>query len=134
MFGRREGDLNTRRFWSWFSSEAQGIANAIEALSRGEADAEWTLIGLNERVRRFHPALEADIVRTLDGQHQMIVSGSAQDAVTILLEAAPAMYGWRFVTLTPQADIRRVPFRLAPRPSLDAMDAPISARHDAYAV
>jgi hypothetical protein len=134
MFSRRDGDLNPRRFWSWFSSEAQGIANAIEALARGESDAEWTLIGLNERIRRFHPALAADIVRTLDGQHQMIVSGAAGDAVTALLEAAPALSGWRFVTLTPQADIRRVPFRLAPRPSMDAMEAPISAHHDAYAV
>jgi hypothetical protein len=134
MFSRRDGDLNPRRFWSWFSSEAQGIANAIEALSRGEADAEWALIGLNERIRRFHPALEADIVRNLDGQHQMIVSGAAEDAVTALLDAAPALSGWRFVSPTPQADTRRVPFRLAPRPSMDAMEAPISARHDAYAV
>jgi hypothetical protein len=134
MFGRREGDLNTRRFWSWFSQEAQGIANAIEALSRGEADAEWALIGLNERIRRFHPALEADIVRTLDGQHLMIISGSAENAVSALLDAAPSLSGWRFEAPTTQADTRRVPFRRAPRPSMDAMDAPISARHDAYAV
>jgi len=133
MFGRREGDLNTRRFWSWFSQEAQGIANAIEALSRGESDAEWALIGLNERVRRFHPALEADVVRTLDGQHLMIMSG-AVETVTLLLDAAPEMDGWRFETRATQADTRRVPFRRAPRPSMDAMDAPISARHEAYAV
>lgn len=134
MFGRREGDLNTRRFWSWFSQEAQGIANAIEALARGESDAEWALIGLNERIRRFHPALEADIVRTLDGQHLMIVSGGAEETVALLLDAAPSMYGWRFETRTTHADTRRVQFRQAPRPSMDAMDAPISARHDAYAV
>ena len=133
MFGRREGDLNTRRFWSWFSQEAQGIANAIEALSRGESDAEWALIGLNERIRRFHPALEADVVRTLDGQHLVIMSG-AVETVTLLLNAAPEMDGWRFETRATQADTHRVPFRRAPRPSMDAMDAPISARHEAYAV
>ena len=32
-----------------------------------------------------------------------------------------------------RANPRRVPFRLAPRPSLDLMGAPISARHEAYA-
>jgi hypothetical protein len=133
MFGRREGDLNPRRFWNWFSAEAQGLANAIEALSRGESDAEWALIGLNERIRRFHPALEADVVRTVDGRHQMIVSGGSEETVATLLDAAPSMYGWHFVTRTSQADTRRVPFRLAPRPSLDSLETPISARHDAYA-
>ena len=134
MFGRREGDRNTRRFWNWFSSESQGLANAIEALSRGESDAEWALIGLNERIRRYHAGLEADVVRTLDGQHQLIVSGEAEAAITTLLDAAPSMYGWRFVTRATQADTRRVPFRLAPRPSMDSMAAPISGRQDAYAV
>lgn len=134
MFGRREGDLNPRRFWNWFSSESQGLANAIEALSRGESDAEWALIGLNERLRRYHAALEADIVRSLDGQHQLIVSGSAEDAVSTLLDAAPSVRGWRFATRVAQADIRRVPFRMAPRPSMDSLDSPISGLHDAWAV
>src|SRR5689334_23535397 len=64
MFGRRDGDFNARRFWSWFASEAPGLANSIEALARGEDDAEWALIGLNERIRRYDPALEADVVRS----------------------------------------------------------------------
>ena len=134
MFGRREGDLNPRRFWSWFSGEAQGLANAIEALARGESDAEWALIGLNERIQRYHPGLEADVVRTLDGKHQMVVSGGTDDIVSALLRAAPVRAGWSFVARETHADARRVPFRVAPKPSLDAVATPISARHEAYAV
>lgn len=134
MFGRREGDLNPRRFWSWFSGEAQGLANAIEALSRGESDAEWALIGLNERIQRYHPDLAADVVRTLDGKHQMIVSGGANGVVSALLAAAPAKAGWSFVAKTTEVDTRRVPFRAAPKPSMDALVSPISAHHEAYAV
>jgi hypothetical protein len=134
MFGRREGDLNPRRFWSWFSSEAQGLANAIEALARGESDAEWALIGLNERIQRYHPHLEADVVRTLDGKHQMVVSGGTDEIVSTLLRASPAMTGWSFVARTTETNARRVPFRLAPQPSMDAVASPISAHHEAYAV
>ena len=133
MFSRREGDLNPRRFWSWFSSEAQGIANAIEALARGESDAEWALIGLNERIRRYHPQFSADVVRTLDGRHQMIISGGGDEQIATLLGGAPAIRGWLFVAQASTADTRRVPFRIAPAPSMDAMASPISARHDVYA-
>jgi hypothetical protein len=31
------------------------------------------------------------------------------------------------------ADPRRIPFRLAPRPSLDLLGTPLTARHEAYA-
>jgi hypothetical protein len=134
MFGRREGDLNPRRFWSWFSNEAEGLANAIEALSRGESDAEWALIGLNERIQRYHPGFEADVIRTLDGKHQMILSGGSKNALLALLNAAPARMGWSFVAKTTEAETRRVPFRAAPKPSMDSLAAPISARHEAYAV
>ncbi|MDP3740558.1 MAG: hypothetical protein Q8R02_24440 [Hyphomonadaceae bacterium] len=134
MFGKRDVEVSPRRFWSWFASEAAGIRNALEALQRGEADAEWAIIGLNERIRRYDASLEADIVRGLDGSCQMIVSGGAADSVSRLLDAAPALYGWKFVTRFDQAEIRRVPFRVAPRPSMDALAAPISARHEAYAV
>jgi len=127
MFGRRDGDFNPRRFWSWFASEAAGLANAIEALARGEAEAEWALIGLNERIRRYDPALEADVVRTLDGWCLMTLSGGADESVSVLLAAAPTTRGWRFSANVVLADPRRVPFRLAPRPSLDAMAAPIEA-------
>ena len=132
MFGRREGDLNSRRFWTWFAGEATGLANSMEALARGESDAEWALIGLNERIHRFDPAVEADIVRDLDGSCRMTVSGP-DASVDALIQAAPAIKGWRFAPHTVVADSRRVPFRRAPRPSLDLMGSPIQARHEAYA-
>jgi hypothetical protein len=131
MFGRRDIDLNPRRFWSWFASEAQGVANALEALQRGEADAEWALAGLNGRIRRFDSTLEADVVRDLDGSCHMTISG-ADAAVGTLLNLAPQIAGWRFSPRHVLADPRRVPFRTAPRPSLDVLGA-ISARHEAYA-
>ncbi len=133
MFGKRDGDMNSGRFWSWFASEAQGIANALEALQRGESDAEWTLIGLNERIRRFDPALSADVARTLDGHCHMTISGP-DIAVHALLERAPRLACWRFSPVHGVTDTRRVPFRLAPRPSMDSLAAPISAHHEAYAV
>lgn len=137
MFGRRitgTPPLNTaaRRFWAWFGAEAQGIANAFEALARGEADADRSLEYLNSRIRRIDASLEADVVRTLDGQCQMTISGDHL-AVDALIAAAPLMPGWRFTPRAVLADPRRVPFRLAPRPSLDLLAAPISARHEAYA-
>lgn len=132
MFGRREGDLNSRRFWSWFAGEAAGLANSMEALARGESDAEWALIGLNERIHRFDPALEADLVRDVDGACRMTVSGP-DASVDALIHAAPAIKGWRFAPQTVAADTRRVPFRRAPHPSMDLMGSPIQARHEAYA-
>ena len=86
MFGRGAVELNPRKFWSWFASEAQGIANALEALQRGESDAEWAIIGLNERIRRFDNTLEADVVRTLDGQCHLTILGEPQ-SVSVLLDA-----------------------------------------------
>jgi hypothetical protein len=127
MFGPRRGDFNPRRFWSWFASEAAGLSNAIEALTRGEAEAEWALIGLNERIRRYDPSLEADVVCTLDGWRLMTISGGSAESVSKLLSAAPAARGWRFAPHAHQSDPRRVPFRLAPRPSLDLLPAPIEA-------
>ena len=128
MFSKREdGDFSPKRFWRWFAREAKGIANAIEALSRGEADAEWALIGLNERIRRYDASLEADVVRTLDGRCQMIVSGGTDESVMALLEAAPSLNGWTFATHLESQPTRRVPFRAAPRPSLDTVEAPIGA-------
>jgi hypothetical protein len=132
MFGRRDIDLNPRRFWSWFAPEAQGIANALEALQRGEADAEWALAGLNARIRRFDSTLEADVVRALDGSCHMTISG-ADAAVDALLHHAPTIPGWRFSPRHALADTRRVPFRTAPRPSMDVLGL-ISARHEAYAL
>lgn len=133
MFGKRDVEVNPRRFWSWFASEAQGIANTIEALQRGEADGEWAIIGLNERIRRYDPSLEADVIRTLDGSCQLVVTGGTNDSASVLLNAAPRMYGWKFVTGMDQSANHRVPFRVAPRPSMDSLAAPISARHEAYA-
>jgi hypothetical protein len=132
MFGRGSVELNPRKFWSWFASEAQGISNALEALQRGEADAEWAIIGLNERIRRFDSTLEADVVLTLEGQCHMTILGEPR-SVSVLLESAPRLDGWRFTPRAALADPRRVPFRTAPSPSLDLLGAPISARHEAYA-
>lgn len=137
MFGRRSTEtpplsMATRRFWTWFRAEAQGIANAFEALARGEADADAALDGLNARIRRIDASLDADVVRTLDGQCHMTISGNER-AIDAVIAAAPLMPGWRFTPRAVLADPRRVPFRLAPRPSLDLLAAPISARHDAYA-
>lgn len=132
MFGRGTVELNPRKFWSWFASEAQGISNALEALQRGEADAEWAIIGLNERIRRFDSTLEADVVLTLDGQCHMTILGEPR-SVSVLLDAAPRLENWRFTPRAALADPRRVPFRTAPRPSLDLLGSPISALHEAYA-
>jgi hypothetical protein len=133
MFQRRQGDLNPRRFWSWFAGEAHGLANVIEALMRGESDADWVLAGLNRRIGRYLLGLEADLSRTIDGECLMTISGANQPAIAALIAAAPAMRGWRFAPRASQADTPRVPFRLAPRPSLD-IASQISGRHEAYAV
>jgi hypothetical protein len=138
MFRRRAtttprlDDTAAKRFWTWFGAEAQGISNAFEALARGEADADGALHGLNARIRRLEASLEADVVRTLDGQCHMTVSGNDR-AIDVLIAAAPRLAGWRFTPRAALTDSRRVPFRLAPRPSLDLLGAPISARHEAYA-
>ncbi|MEP7209935.1 MAG: hypothetical protein ABI740_03780 [Alphaproteobacteria bacterium] len=133
MFGRRDGDHNPRRFWSWFAGESHGLANGIEALTRGETDAEWLLIGLNQRIQRYSAQLEADLSRTLDGKCLLTISGRDDKAIADLLAAAPALSGWRIAPRATVADQRRVPFRLAPPPSLDIL-SPIQARHEAYAV
>jgi hypothetical protein len=132
MFGRRDGVVNSRRFWSWFASEAQGLTNALEALARGEADAEWALAGLNDRISRCDSTLAADVVRTLDGQCHLTISG-ADNAVHALLDIAPALAGWCFSANANVADRRRVPFKLAPRPSLDCLTQPLSGHHEAWA-
>ena len=132
MFGRGSVELNPRKFWSWFASESQGFANAFEALQRGEADADWAIDAINERIRRFDTNLEADVVLTLEGQCQMTILGEPA-SVSLLLDAAPRLSGWRFAHRATLADPRRVPFRTAPRPSLDLLGGPISAVYEAYA-
>ena len=54
-------------------------------------------------------------------------------SVSLLLDAAPRLPGWRFSTRAALTDPRRVPFRTAPRPSLDVLAGPISDVYDAYA-
>lgn len=131
MFGKREVEMSPRRFWAWFENEAQGIANAFEALSRGEADTDWAFEILNSRLRRFHASLEADIVRTLDGKCHLTLSGE-DHAIQAMLSAAPALSGWRF-TQDDHASRHRIPFRLSPRPSLDSLTRPLSGLYEAYA-
>jgi hypothetical protein len=60
-------------------------------------------------------------------------SRAVREANARLIAAAPRLAGWRFTPRAVLTDPRRVPFRLAPRPSLDLLGAPISARHEAYA-
>ncbi len=133
MLGRRRGDFNPRRFWNWFSNEAQGLANAIEALARGESDAERQLIALNDRIRRFDPGMEADVVRTLDGACMLAVAGGSDHSLAALLNSAPVLRGWRIVSRAGLTDPRRVPFRTTPRPSMDDASS-IESPHHAWAV
>ncbi len=131
MFSRREGDHNPRRFWSWFAAEHQGLANSIEALARGEADAEWALIGLTERIHRYDPTVDADIFRNLDGTCQMVSDRPGRGG------RSPARRRPRLAHL----DLRLAPCPgrcaprarpgVAPRPSSDATE--ISAYYEAYA-
>ncbi len=133
MFGRGSVELNPRKFWTWFASESYGIANALKALQRGEADADWAIDAINERIRRFDATLEADIVLTIDGACQMTILGEPQ-SVALLLDAAPRLSGWVFSHRAALVDVRRVPFRTTPRPSLDLLGGPISGVHEAYAL
>lgn len=132
MFGRREKDAGPKRFWTWFAGEAQGYTNALEALARGEADADWVFNELNQRLARIDATLEADVVRTLDGACHLTLSGT--DAmIHALLDAAPAIAGWRFSARAEATDRRRVPFRLTPRPSMDTLGQPLTGHHEAWA-
>ena len=131
MFGQRSIDSTPKRFWTWFSAEAQGIANALEALSRGEADAEWALAGLNARIQRVDSTLEADVVRGLDGVCCLTISGK-DAAVDALMEAAPRLRGWHVAPRVTGQSRPRIPFLRAPRPSLDVLTSPITARYEAY--
>lgn len=128
---RRRGDFNTNRFWRWFAAEADGLANGIEALARGEADAEWLLIGVNERVRAYDPDLVADLRKTPYSACELVIRGHDPRSAVALVLAAPRLPGWSFTTAAATETAPRVPFRLAPRPSLDI--STITARHDAYA-
>lgn len=132
VFGRGSVELNPRKFWSWFAAERHGIANALEALQRGEADADWAINAINERIRRFDATLEADVVLTLDGACQMTILGEP-NSVALLLDAAPRLSGWVFTHRSALVDARRVPFRTAPRPSMDPLGGSISGLHEAYA-
>ena len=84
MFARKNSDADRRRFWSWFQAESQGLSNALEALVRGEADAEWALDRLNQRIRRFDASLEADLVLSLDGVCHMTISGLEPAPTTLM--------------------------------------------------
>ena len=132
MFGKRDFDSSPKRFWSWFAAEAEGIANALEALSRGEADAEWAIEAINARIKRVNPTLEADIVRALDGQCCLTITG-ADGAVDPVLASAPRLRGWQFLPPVSGSNLPRIPFLRAPRPSLDVLAAPIAGRYEAYA-
>lgn len=133
MFGRRHIDFTPSHFWGWFAREAHGLANALEALARGEADADASLAILNAQIRRVDALLEADLVRDLDGHCHLTMSGP-EAALAALLATAPRLAGWRVSAREATADARRIPFRLAPRPSLDRLGDVITGRYEAYIV
>lgn len=133
MLGRRGIDSNPKRFWTWFAAEAQGVANALEALSRGEADAEWMIAGLNDRIKRVDSTLEADVSRSADGHCCLTLSG-ADAAVDAVLNSAPDLRGWRIAPRATAPAKQRLPFLRVPLPSLDVLASPITARYEAYAV
>jgi hypothetical protein len=131
MFERRAGDRNARKFWSWFSARSQCLANGLEALSRGEADASGLIKELNVRIRRFDPGLEADIMRTVDGGHQLLVSGPSRLSGIQLTEQAPTIRGWRITLSEADEWPARIPFKQAPRASMDRLYG-VEARYEAY--
>ena len=90
------------------------------------------LAQLNRRLRMADNALTCDLVRTADGASELRFSGGAE-RVFVLLEAAPSIRGWRFVENGPDCDPRRAPWRIAPRPTLDFLAAPIAGVHEAWA-
>jgi hypothetical protein len=132
MFSRRSGDTNPRRFWSWFAAEAQGLSNGLEALARGESDGNWLFEALSANIHRYDAGMTADLVRSPDGTCELHLSGGSELNLATLLTAAPKLAGWRVMALVLPTSERRVPARIAPRPSLDLL-SPIQARHEAYA-
>ncbi|MBU6319541.1 MAG: hypothetical protein KGS00_07790 [Alphaproteobacteria bacterium] len=131
MFERRAGDRNAKRFWAWFSTRSQSLANGLEALCRGEADASQLIGELNERIRRFDPGLEADIMRTPDGYCQLLVSGPSHLSGVQLAEQAPKIRGWKVSLAEADNWPARIPFRRAPGASMDRLSS-VEARHEAY--
>lgn len=132
MIRGRRNEQRARRFWAWFNHQSQGFANGLEALMRGEADADQMLNALNLRLRAVDAALACDLARAADGVSELRFSGPAP-FVFALIETAPAIRGWRFVEDGPDRDPRRAPWRITPRPALDFLAAPISGVHEAWA-
>lgn len=132
MFSRRTGDLDAKRFWRWFAAESEGLASGIEALARGEADADWLFADLATAVRRYDPAMTADIVLGADGYCELSVSGGTDLSLAALMAASPTLPFWRIASRQEQPASRRIPYRAAPTPSLD-LSSLIQARHEAYA-
>lgn len=126
VFNRR----NPVRFWRWFAAEAQGLSMGLEALARGEADADRLLAGLCSQIQRYDASIQADLVRALDGSGELHLFGGSESSLNTLLLAAPALPGWRIMAHAPEAP--RVAYRPAPRPSLDVLGM-IEGRHEAYA-
>jgi hypothetical protein len=93
MLEKLRSDLGARAFWSWFSREAGGYRNAVEALVRGEDDASEAFARLNRRLRRFSPGLAAHLSRSPDGRCMIRLSGGA-GPVQALLRTAREVPGW----------------------------------------
>lgn len=83
-----------QNFWGWFAREADGYRNAIEALTRGEADATSELDRLDRRVKRIHGGMRVAVSRAADGGCQLTFSGR-EDTLTHVLKAARNLPGWQ---------------------------------------
>jgi|GEM_PF-1496303 len=131
MFFAPRPEVSSRRFWRWFAGEAAGLANALEALARGEADGSCAIDRLNRRIRSIDPRLEADVVRDADGLCRLSLTGEAP-GLAHLLASAPRLAGWRIQAHHAGAPAPRIPFLRAPRPSLDEHALPVMGGWDAF--
>lgn len=101
--------INAHRFWNWFARAAHGYRNALEALTRGEADARSEMDRLDRRVRSIQGDLTASVALGPDGRCQIVFSGR-EDGVSSALRAARKLPGWD----VGYGDIQRLPPRAAP--------------------
>lgn len=91
--GIRSG-LGAYGFWGWFAREAGGYRNALEALSRGEADAYSEMERLNRRVRRIHSGMRATVALGADGDCRLTFSGRERNIAQVL-KSARNLPGWQ---------------------------------------
>jgi len=94
MIGNIRTGLGAHGFWSWFEREAGGYRNALEALSRGEADSVAQMEQLDRRVRRIHSGMRATVSVNPEGGYRLVFSGR-EDSLTQVLRSARNLPGWQ---------------------------------------